>query len=39
MKAMSWLLSELEKGRISGEQEGWLNADEVFSDLEARCRG
>ena len=39
MKAMSWLLSELEKGRISGEQEGWLPADEVFSDLEARYRG
>ena len=39
MKAMSRLLSELEKGRISGEREGWMPADEVFSALEARCRG
>ena len=39
MKAMRWLLSELEKGRSSGEQEGWLPAEEVFSDLEARYRG
>jgi prevent-host-death family protein len=36
MKAMNRLLSELEKGRISGEQDGWLPADEVFRDLEAR---
>ena len=36
MKAMNRLLSELNKGRISGEQDGWLPADEVFRDLEAR---
>ena len=36
MKAMSRLLSELEKGRISGEQDGWLPADEIFRDLKAR---
>jgi prevent-host-death family protein len=36
MKAMNRLLSELNKGRISGEQDGWLSADEVFRDLEAR---
>ena len=36
MKAMNRLLGELDKGRISGEQDGWLPADEVFRDLEAR---
>ncbi len=39
MKAMNWLLGELDKGRISGEQDGWITADEVFRDLEARYRG
>ena len=39
MKAMKQLLTELDKGRASGEQEGWLPADEVFRDLEARCHG
>ena len=39
MKAMKQLLTELDKGRASGEQEGWLPADEVFRDLEARCNG
>ena len=39
MKAMNWLVSELDKGRISGEQDGWLSADEVFDELEARYRG
>lgn len=39
LKAMNWLLSELDKGRISGEQDGWLTADETFDDLEARCHG
>ena len=37
MKAMGWLVSELDKGRRSGERDGWLTADEVFTDLEARC--
>lgn len=36
MKAINRLLGELNKGRISGEQDGWLPADEVFRDLEAR---
>lgn len=36
MKAMNRLLGELDKGRISGEQDRWLPADEVFRDLEAR---
>ena len=39
MKAMNWLLGELDKSRISGEQDGWLDADEVFRELEARYRG
>ena len=39
MKAMDWLLSELDKGRLSGEHDGWLPEDEVFDDLEARLRG
>ena len=36
MKAMNWLLGELDKGRLSGEEDNWLPADEVFGDLEAR---
>ena len=39
MKAMDWLLSELDKGRLSGENDGWLPADEVFDDLEAQQGG
>ena len=39
MKAMELLLSELDKGRASGENDGWLPADEVMSELEGRCRG
>ena len=38
MKAMNWLLTELDKGRVSGEQDGWLPAEEVFRDLEGRYR-
>ena len=39
MKAMNWLLSELDKGRLSGEQDGWLPAEAVFDELEARYHG
>ena len=39
MKAMSWLLGELDKGRVSGEQDGWLDADGAFRELEARVHG
>ena len=39
MKAMNWLMGELDKGRISGEQDGWLPADEVFRNLEERVHG
>lgn len=33
MKAMQRLLAELEKGRRSGEEEGWYDAEEVFREL------
>ena len=39
LKAMNRLMGELEKGRISGEQDGWLPADEVFRNLEAGEHG
>ncbi len=39
MKAMDWLLSELDKGRLSGENDGWHPASEVFDELEAQLRG
>lgn len=39
MKAMSWLLGELDRGRVSGEQDGWQTADVVFDELEARYHG
>ena len=39
MKAASWLLSELDKGRLSGETEGWLSAAQVFDDLENQLHG
>ncbi len=39
MKAMELLLSELDKGRVSGENDGWLPADEVMSELEGRYHG
>ncbi len=39
MKAMDLLLSELDKGRLAGENDGWLPIDEVFDDLEAQLRG
>lgn len=39
MKAMNTLLRELDKGRISGEENGWLSADRVFRELEERYHG
>lgn len=39
MKAMNQLLRELDKGRISGEQNGWLAAESVFQVLEERYHG
>ena len=35
MKAAHWLVDELDKGRIAGETDGWLQADAVFEELEA----
>ena len=37
MKAMDWLLSELDKGRVSGESDGWLPAEQY--SLSPCCRG
>lgn len=31
--AMQKLMAELEKGRRSGEEEGWLDAEDVFREL------
>ena len=39
MKAMNWLMGELDKGRISGEHDGWLSVEQVFDDLEGRYHG
>ena len=39
MKAMERLMSELEKGRRSGKTQGWLDADEVFAELERKYHG
>lgn len=39
LKAMNWLMSELDKGRLSGEQDGWLPAEAVFDELEAHFDG
>ena len=36
MKAMKRLLRELEKGRRSGEEEGWIPAEDVFRELEEK---
>lgn len=38
-QGMSWLLEALDKGRVSGEQEGWLTAEDVLHTLEARYHG
>ena len=39
MKSVNRLMTELDRGRLSGEQDGWLDAGEVFSELEARYHG
>lgn len=33
------LLAQLEKGRRSGEQDGWLDADRVFEELGTKYDG
>ena len=37
--AMRKLSAELEKGRRAGQEQGYLDADEVFDALEARYNG
>jgi len=39
MLAQRTLMSELEKGRRSGEENSWMDADEVRKRLEGRYRG
>lgn len=34
--AMHKLTSEVERGRRSGEEQGWLDAEDVFRELEDR---
>ena len=38
-RAMSKLKSELDRGRHSGEENGWIPADEVWARLEERYNG
>ncbi len=33
MKAMNWLMSEIEKGRRSGKEEGYFTLEEVEREL------
>ena len=33
IKAMQWLMGELEKGRRSGEEKGYIPAEDVFREL------
>ena len=37
--AMQKLMQELELGRRSGEEHGYINAEDVFTELEARYDG
>ena len=39
MQAWRQLKSELDKGRLSGEKNGWLPAEDVFERLEERYNG
>lgn len=39
MKAMQQLVRELDRGRSSGETNGWISADDAFNELEARYHG
>jgi len=40
-KTQAWrkLKSELDKGRLSGEENGWIPTDEVWAQLEERYNG
>jgi len=37
--AMQKLMQELELGRRSGEEHGYINSEDVFAELEARYDG
>ena len=37
--AMQKLMEELERGRRSGEDQGYVNAEDIFADLEERYDG
>ena len=39
MQAWRKLKSELDKGQLSGEEKGWVPADEVWTQLEGRYNG
>ena len=39
MKALRRLRKEAEKGRLSGEEEGYIPFDDVFRELEEKYRG
>ncbi len=38
-QAMHQLLEEIEKGRRSGEEEGWLTGEEVIQYFEEKYHG
>ena len=40
-KAQAWrkLKSELDKGRLSGEEKGWIPANDAWAQLEERYNG
>ena len=37
LQAVSTLMAELEKGRRSGEEDGWISAEDVRTHFEARA--
>lgn len=39
LMAMQKLVAELETGRRSGEEHGYIDADEVFRELDVRYNG
>lgn len=39
MVAWKTLSAELEKGRLSGEEEGWISSEQVRKNLKERYRG
>lgn len=39
LKAWRKLKSELDKGRFSGDENGWFQADDVFKRLEDKYNG